>query len=84
MAALKIKIKHLWRNNLPGKSLPTTLLLSLIARLEMVIPGSCYHKESEAKLTAAVTKMLNRDSRRKVGFKSGFIKICAEVQGLVL
>ena len=73
------KIKYLWRNNLAGKSLlPPTIPPSPPAlrnphRLEVVIPGSCY-KEGEAKMTAAATKILNGDSRRKAGFKSAFIK----------
>lgn len=33
---------------------------------------------------AAVSKILNRDSKRKAEFKSTFIKIFAEVEGLVV
>lgn len=48
--------------------------------LEGVIPGSCYHKESEAKLTAAVTQIPEGGLGPS---KSAFMKICAKVQELV-
>ena len=38
---------------------------SVQPQLERVSPGSCYHKEREAELTAAATKITNRDSRER-------------------
>lgn len=42
---------------------------SVHPQLGRVIPGSCYHKEREAELTAAVTKIMNRDSRKRASPK---------------
>ena len=53
-------------------------------QLGRVIPGSCYHKEREAELTAAVTKIMSRDSRKRARPKLEWFMKIHEVQGLVL
>ena len=57
---------------------------SVHPQLGRVIPGSCYHKEREAELTAAVTKIMSRDSRKRARPKLEWFMKIHEVQGLVL